>query len=328
MADDREKAVPAAKRQTGSPMVPLAVAYAAGAGLSLALLIAGAMVEPVRYEFIAAGCLGLIVVGAIAPLAFTLAGRGGAGGDSQLGAQLAALSQAVERLHEEAGLSDDARRVLNRRRERELLRRAIEEDVAVEDWDAAMILVKELADRFGYRADAEEFRQRIESARYQTVERRVSDSIDHLDHLITQRRWDAAQNEAARVARLYPDSARVEGLRHRVEHARTLYKADLERRFLHASQDERIDEAMELLKELDLYLTEAEAGPYRELARGIIGKARENLGVEFKLAVHDRRWEYAAKVGERIIAEFPNTRMAQEVRVIIDSVRNRASAMA
>src|SRR5262249_44323805 len=142
------------------------------------------------------------------------------------------LISAIRSVGEQAALSDDARRVLHRKRERELLRGAIDEDIAAEDWDAAMVLVKELAERFGYRTDAEEFRARIEQARYETVQRKVTEGIAFLDTLIMQRRWDQAMVEAARIGRLYPDSPKVEGLRHRVEHSRALYKADLERRFL------------------------------------------------------------------------------------------------
>jgi hypothetical protein len=80
-----------------------------------------------------------------------------------------------------------------------------------------------------------------------------------------------------------------------------------------------------MLRELDNYLTPEEAEPLRELARGVIGKARENLGVRFKLSVQDRRWREAAEVGEQIIRDFPNTRMAAEVREVIDGVRARAS---
>lgn len=36
----------------------------------------------------------------------------------------------------------------------------------------------------------------------------------------------------------------------------------------------------------------------------------------------------AAYVGDRIISEFPNTRMAAEVRSIIDGIRTKAAAMA
>ncbi|GJM19588.1 MAG: hypothetical protein DHS20C14_18010 [Phycisphaeraceae bacterium] len=230
-------------------------------------------------------------------------------------------------MNEVSALSDDARRVLNRGRERDLLRRAIEEDIGAEDWDAAMVLVKELAERFGYRVDAEEFRTRIETARFQTTDRRVSEGVAGLDLMITQHRWDDARAEAERITRLYPDSPRVDGLRHRVESARERFKGDLERRFLRAAEEERIDEAMTLLGELDHYLSEAEAAPYQEVARGVIGKARENLGVQFKLAIQDRAWGDAADVGERIIESFPNSRMADEIRGMIDELRGRAGSM-
>lgn len=257
------------------------------------------------------------------PIGVRLAMRSGSGGTAS--SDVTSLVSAVRHLAEEQALSDDARRVLNRKRERDLLRKAIEEDIAVEDWDAAMVLVKELAERFGYRSDAEEFRTKIETARYKTVERRVEDGIRSLDNLIVQLHWPEAEQEAARLSRLYPDSPRVEGLRHRVETARQRYKAELERRFLTASESGDSEEALELLKELDQYLTEAEAEPYREVARGVVGRARENLGVQFKLAVQDRQWGIAASVGERIIREFPNSRMAQEIREMIDGIRERAS---
>jgi hypothetical protein len=141
--------------------------------------------------------------------------------------------------------------------------------------------------------------------------------------LIVQRRWDHALNHAASIQRLYPESNRVSGLTQRIENARDRYKTDLERRFLHAAQGEGVDEAMGLLKELDAYLSEGDAEPYRELARGVIGKARENLGASFKLAVRDKRWRDAAVTGERLIAE-----MAEEVRSMIDGVRERAASIA
>ncbi|MBX3323844.1 MAG: hypothetical protein KF757_12730 [Phycisphaeraceae bacterium] len=267
--------------------------------------------------------IGLIVFLGSAPIAVVLGARGSGGAAAET--DVGELVRAIEQLAKEQVLSDDARRVLNRGRERELLRRAIEEDISAEDWDAAMVLVKELAERFGYRTDAENFRSRIETARYQTLERRVDEAIRGLDGMIVGRRWEDALSEAARISRLYPDSPRIEGLRHRVVQAQARYKQDLERRFLLASEQDRAEEALSLLKELDHYLTEPEAEPYREVAKGVIGKARENLGVQFKLAVQDRQWARAADVGDRIIAEFPNSRMAQEIREMIDGIRERAA---
>jgi hypothetical protein len=188
-----------------------------------------------------------------------------------------------------------------------------------------MVLVKELAENFGYRSDAEEFRQKIERAREQTLERDVADSIGYLDSLIINRRWDSALADAARIQRLYPDSPRVDGLKARVEQARESYKAELEGKFQAAAAEGRADEALSVLKELDFYLTPQEAEPLREAARGVIGKARDRLGEQFKQAVQDKRWAEAVRIGERIMAEFPNTRMASEVRDVIDGIRIRAS---
>ncbi len=235
------------------------------------------------------------------------------------------VSRAIERLGHEGGLSETAKRILHRKQERDLLRTAIEQDISDGDYDAAMILVQELADRFGYRADAEEFRARIERVRAQSRDAQVIQALSGLEELIRHRKWTDAFAEAARITRLFPESHRVDRLRERVADSRERYKQDLERRFLLCSQRDEIEQAMSILKELDQYLTEAEAEPFREVARGVIGKARDNLGVRFKLAVQDRHWHDALEVGERIISEFPNSRMAQEVRDMIDMLRDRAT---
>lgn len=296
------------------------------ASIGLILAGAGALGFSAQTEVRVAGYVGLFLFLTTAPLAWMLSSRGRPEAESRLERHVEALADAVRLLRDQSALSDDARRVLNRRVERDLLCRAIEEDIQTENWDAAVVLCKELAERFGYRAEAEEFRARIEAARAEIQDRRVRDSIAHLDGLIVQRRWDAAAQEAARVQRLFPDSPKVERLRERVAQARAVYKEDLERRFLDAANQSRIDEAMALLKELDLYLVETEAEEFREVARGVIGKARENLGAQFKIAVRDRRWSAAAALGRRIITDFPNTRMAAEVRGMMDGILSKANA--
>ena len=312
----REESAGAARRD-------LWIIYSFASFLCVGLLAWGVVQRNPGYMVVA--LLGMVVVAAVAPLTFVLHAQSMRGRAPGMAEELGRLARAIDVLSQQAALSDDARRVLNRARERELLTRAIEEDIASEDWDAAMVLVKELAEAFGYRGEAEEYRARIDQARFETQDRRVSAVIAALDKLIVQRRWNEAMNEAARITRLYPDSPRVEGLRHRVERSRDAYKHDVERRFLLAAKEERIEDAMELLRELDAYLTEQEGERYREVARGVIGKARDNIGAQFKLAVQDRRWGQAAEIGERIVAEFPNSRMAEEVRQVLDSLRARAT---
>jgi len=270
--------------------------------------------------------MGVLIVLAIAPMGIMAAYRSaGLAGSQTIERKVDDLVDAVQSFTREGGLSEGAKRVLHRREERELLRRAIEQDIHAQDWDAAMVLVKELAERFGYRADAEEFRGRIERARAQTLDTRVIEDLAGLDELIRTQKWTEAYAEAARIHRLYPESHRVEGLRERVNEARSRYRKDLERRFLIAAEREQIDEAMRLLKELDQYLTPAEAERFSEVARGVISKSRENLGVRFKLFVQDHMWAAAIDTGEQIMAEFPNTRMAQEVREMLPVLRERSA---
>lgn len=302
---------------------PAAVVYT---GLLFMLLLASLSLVLVRQPGLQASTLiAISCVLALLPISIMAAYRFGTAGD--LDRRLTEVSRCLEQFTQEGGLSESARRVIHRRQEREILRRAIEQDIQSEDWDAAMVLVKELAERFGYRQDAEEYRSRIERVRAQTTDRRVVDDLTRLDEHIRSRRWAEAYAEAARVQRLYPDSHRVHGLRERVDEARAIYRRELERGFLMAAERERVEDAMELLKELDQYLTPTEAEPYKEVARGVIGKLKENLGVRFKLVVQDQRWEEAVTVGERIIGEFPNTRMAAEVREMLPRLRERLGAV-
>lgn len=270
-----------------------------------------------------AALLWIAVVVVAAPISLAVSWRVGRPLED-LRSQFDDLARAIRSMTQEGGLSEGAKRVLHRREERDLLRRAIEQDIQDGDWDAAMVLVKELADRFGYRADAEEFRSRIDRARAQTTDREVVDALSALDEHIRHRHWPEAYAEAARIQRLYPDSHRVDGLRERVESARMAYRKELEKRFTAASERDLVDEAMTILKELDAYLTPEEAGPFQELARNVIAKQRENLGVRFKLMVERRQWMDAVTTGERIVADFPNTRMAQEVRELLTTLRERA----
>jgi len=296
---------------------------AMGIGYGFAVLVSGMLILRQRPE---QGILGLLLVLTTGPVALGLLALLSALRDRMSGAKLDEIAAQVRVLSQQAVLSDDARRVLNRQVERDALSRAIEEDISAGNWDAALVLVKELADRFGYRAEAEGYRARVEEARRQTREREITDAIALLDGLIIQRRWDDAAADAARLMRLYPDATRVEGLPARVRAARERYKLDLESQFQQAFREDRVDDALAVLKELDLYLTPEEAAPLREAARGVIGRARDSLGGQFRAAVQDRRWRDAEALGRRIVDQFPNSKMASEVRDLLDGIREKAAA--
>ena len=201
------------------------------------------------------------------------------------------------------------------------------EDIDKRDYEAALTLVSQMGQVYGYRLESEQFRSEIEAARAAEQEKKIDDAIRNIDTMIARHEFEKAILEAGRVERVYMESDRVQNLRKHVRDARDRYKHELERKFLEAAGRDDVEVAMDLMKELDKYLTEGEAAPFLETARGIIGKKRQNLGVQFKLAVHDREWTAAARVGEQIIREFPNSKMAEEVRGMIDELRRRSAGL-
>jgi hypothetical protein len=222
-------------------------------------------------------------------------------------------------------ISDEAKRIAYREKDREALRAAIREDIHKRDYDAALVLVSRLSETYGYQGEAEDFQEQIRIAREAEQEQKVAEAIVELDRVLAAYDWDTAAKQAAKVQRMYPDSPRVKGLHRRVSDAREQRKRDLEQQFFRAAERDDVDRAIELLRELDRYLSEAEAAPLLETARGVIGKKRDNLGVQFKLAIHDKDWLHAVRVGEQVIKEFPNTKMADEVRGMLDLLRERAA---
>ncbi|MEX0655039.1 MAG: hypothetical protein WD534_00385 [Phycisphaeraceae bacterium] len=222
-------------------------------------------------------------------------------------------------------LSEAAKRIAYRQQDLQALRRTINDDIDHGNFDAALVLVQDLAETYGYREEAEAFRERINAARAAEQDAKISESLARLDEILARHDFDRAAREAAKIQRLYPEAERVRDVTHRVRDARERYKTQLEREFLEAAERDDITRAMNVLKTMDKYLSEAEAAPLRETARGVIGKQRDNLGVQFKIAVQDKEWMAAVRVGEQIIREFPNTRMAEEVRAMIDLLRERAA---
>jgi hypothetical protein len=89
-----------------------------------------------------------------------------------------------------------------------------------------------------------------------------------------------------------------------------------------------VDYSIQLLKELDMYLPPQEAAALEESARGVFRAKLHNLGVQFAINVTDKQWAKAVATGEEIMMEFPNTRMAQEVREKMDLLRSRSTKKA
>jgi len=81
---------------------------------------------------------------------------------------------------------------------------------------------------------------------------------------------------------------------------------------------------LEILRELDQYLTPNEGLALQEGARDVFRTKLHNLGVQFSLAVSGKQWAKALETGMEIIRDFPNSRMAEEIREKIDALKTHS----
>jgi hypothetical protein len=223
-------------------------------------------------------------------------------------------SRGIRELAELAPLSDRAKRLLHRDREVEALREAIHEDIIRQDYTRAEDLAKTVETELGYGAEAAELRAEIAKSRNATVEEKIDLAIARIDELCNDRKWARALRETQRVLRLFPNNPKVVSLPDRIMEARNNVKRQLLQAYGEAVRKNDVDSGVKLLQELDTYLTPQEGAALQESARGVFKARLHNLGVQFAICVTDQRWQDAITAGEAIIAEFPNSRFAQEVR--------------
>ncbi|MBT4767037.1 MAG: hypothetical protein HOO04_01620 [Phycisphaerae bacterium] len=223
-------------------------------------------------------------------------------------------------------MSDTAKRILFREREMELLRQTIEEDIEQGDFNAGLVLCRDLDRLFGYTEEAEQLRNRVLLARNSQLAAKIEEEVEHVSNLLGEGRLGHAEEAAQRLQRMYPDSPALHGLEARLRGFRQQLKRDLKAEFLTAAERGETQLAMEKLRELDHFLGPDEVADVHAAAAGIIAQHREALSVRFKMAVSDHRWAEAVEAGSQIIADFPNDRMAVEVRDMLEHLHARADA--
>ncbi|MBI3835455.1 MAG: hypothetical protein HY287_14100 [Planctomycetes bacterium] len=221
-------------------------------------------------------------------------------------------------------ISDAAKSLANRERELDALRSVIRDDIRNERWEAALTLINEMERRFGYRDEAERSREELDDARNDRIQLRLNEAIEIIEAHFRVFDWERAAREIDRLRNALPDEPRVQALDARMTMLRELRKQELLRMWDEAVRNEDTDHAIELLKDLDLYMSRSEAQALEDSARQIFKQRLLQLGIQFRFAVNEKRWQDALHIGLDIVREFPNTRMANEVRELLDTLRERA----
>jgi hypothetical protein len=279
---------------------------------------------------LAAGCLGIIALIASVPIALNLR----AARQSTTKHQEALLSALTDRLEglsillnlvsEQQLLSDRAKQVAFREKDREAVRRAVQEEMGRRDWDAAFVLANDIEHNFGYKQEADGLRAEINARRAEIHRRQLAELMAPIDRHIKAELWGAALQEAQELMRQMPDEPQVQRLPEEIEQRRQMRKGQLRDSWQEAVNRHDVDGSIEILKKLDLYLTPAEAESMQEIARNVFKEKREGLRTRFALAVQEHKWAEAIRLGDEIIHDFPNTRIAQEVREKMEALRQRA----
>jgi hypothetical protein len=244
---------------------------------------------------------------------------------TKLSDRLEQICMSLNEVTENQLISDRTKSVAFREKDRDTFRRAVQEEISKQDWEAALRLVNDLEAVFGYKAEADRFRAEINSKRHEVTERKIEEQLPMVERYVNAEAWGQAIQEAHRVMVLFPNEPRVQNLPAEIENRRQERKKKLLDSWHEAVNKHDVDGSIEILKHLDLYLTPAEAEGMQETARGVFKEKIGLLRSQFLTTVQEKRWAEALRLGDTIMTEFPNSRMAQEVKEMMEMLRQRAA---
>ena len=232
----------------------------------------------------------------------------------ELTGALEKISDGLSQINHSTRISETAKAIAFRDSDRQSLREAVFEKLQMQDFEAANDIIDEIASRSEYQELAEQLRIQAEQYRNANDQERLNQIIVHIEKLLAECQWARASAQIEGLIRNYPESEQAKAMR------QVLHDKKQERkRILLAAWDDAIthqetDRSLDILKELDQYLTPNEALALQEAASDVFRTKLHNLGVQFSISVTEKRWTEALDIGQQIINNFPNSKMSEEIR--------------
>jgi len=227
------------------------------------------------------------------------------------------ISQAVR-------VSDRAKEIIFRDSEQIELGEAVLSKVHQHDFEAAEAMLNEMAKEPRYQELEARLRQMAAKYRKATEEGRINQIISHINELMDRHLWAQAAAQIENLLTLFSFSEKARQMPAKLQEKKNEYKRKLLAEWDKAVKNKETDRSLEILKELDAYLTPAEALALQESASTVFKTKLHNLGVEFQMAVTEKNWEAALQAGRKIVNQFPNSRMAAEIRSKMDVLQELA----
>jgi len=239
--------------------------------------------------------------------------------------RLQQISVMLNLVSENQLLSDRAKSIAFREKDRDALRRAIQEELGKQDFEAATSLANEIERSFGYTGEAERFRNEITKKQTDLHRSKISELVAVIDRHTRAESWPEAHKEADRLKTLYPDDEQIRNLPAEIEARRMQHKQRLIDGLHDAVARKDTDGGIEIVKQLDMYLSPAEAEALQDEVRSVFKAKLENLRTQFGIAHQEEHHSEQLRIAEIIIRDFPNTQMARELRDRLGELRRRAS---
>ena len=211
-------------------------------------------------------------------------------------------------------LSETAKAIAFRDADRQSLREAVFDKLQQQDFETTYAIIDEIAHSTIYHKLAQELRLEADKYRDATDAERENQVIAHIEKLFEVHQWAKASSLIERLIKAAPNPEKAKALRQKLLDKKAERKKILLNAWDDAVNRQATDRSLEILRELDLYLTPNEGLALQEAARDIFRNKLHSLGVQFSLAVSGKNWAKAQETGRQIIRDFPNSKMAKEIR--------------
>ncbi|MHC4397092.1 MAG: hypothetical protein ACYS1A_15745 [Planctomycetota bacterium] len=233
------------------------------------------------------------------------------------------IRAALTQVDQNTRLNESIKAIAFRDADRQSLREAVFDKLQQQDFEATNEIIDEIAHSTAYKELAKQLRAEADRYRSATAAERENQVIAHIEKLFENNLWTKASSLIERLIVEYPDSEKAKAMRQKLLDKKLYRKKILLTAWDDAIKRQDTDRSLEILKELDLYLTPNEGLALQEAAKDVFRTKLHNLGVQFSFAVSEKQWGKALEIGQQIVQNFPNSKMAQEIRERIDILKRR-----
>ncbi len=231
------------------------------------------------------------------------------------------ISSGLTQINHSTRVSETAKAIAFRDADRQSLREAVFDKLQQQEFSAAEEIINEIAKRPEYKELAEQLRMQTNRYHDATDHERLNQVIAHINKLLDDCQWGRASAQIEGLIKAHPDNEQIKAMRQILLDKKQERKRILLAAWDDAIQSQETDRSLEILKELDQYLTPNEGLALQEAARDAFRTKLHNLGVQFAIAVTEKRWVGALDIGQHIIADFPNSKMSGEIRGKLDVLK-------